>query len=507
MDAQVIARWQFGITTVYHFLFVPITIGMTWLVAVLETKWVRTKDVEWLRLTKFFGKLFLVNFAAGVVTGIVQEFQFGMNWSEYSRFVGDIFGAPLALEALIAFFLESTFIGLWIFGWDKFSAKTHNTMMYLTAIGSSISAIWILAANSWMQNPVGATFNPETGRAELTDFMALVTNPVMLTTFPHVVGGAFVSSGGILLGISGWKMAKFLKAHRESKVGRAELNPEYGVWRRTAKMGAWVVLVASIVTVLSGHFKAQVTAQLQPMKTAASEGLINTSTHAPFSIIGIYTQDRVNGVTEVKQVFSLDVPGVLSFMAHNNPNAEVKGITDLTAEFKESGYQAADETRNELQETYADALDTTTVDPVPNVMVNYWSFRAMMGFGGLGILVSLWALIALRGEREVPTNKLWGVAMVATPFLPMLAASFGWILTEMGRQPWIVNGVLPTAAAVSPNVGAGAVLFSTILYTLVYAIVAVIVLKCFFYLIGKGLPDASEQKLNPDNEEPLAFAY
>lgn len=505
MDAQVIARWQFGITTVYHFFFVPVTIGMTWLVAVLETMWVRTKNEEWLRLTKFFSKLFLINFAAGVVTGIVQEFQFGMNWSEYSRFVGDIFGAPLALEALIAFFLESTMIGVWIFGWDKLSPKVHNFVMYLVAAASSISAIWILAANSWMQNPVGATFN--NGRAELTDFTALLTNPFFLGTFPHVIGASFMIAGGILLGISGWKMAKLAKIRNQANAsGTATLPAEHETWRKTAKIGAWVVLVASILTALSGHVQAQVEANYQPMKLAASEGLVETKTNAPFSIIGIYTQDRVDGTTKVKEVFSLDVPYVLSFLATNDPTAEVKGITDLTAQFKESGYYAADNTRNQLQEKYADALDTSTVDPVPNVMASYYSFRLMM-VGLLGAVVSIWALVALRKNRPTPTGKLWKASMVAMPFLPLVASSFGWILMEMGRQPWIVYGVLPTYTAVSPNVSAGAVLFSTILYTLVYGVIAVVVLKLFFRVIGKGLPEVKHPQRAQEDDETVYFAY
>ncbi|MCL1842171.1 MAG: cytochrome ubiquinol oxidase subunit I, partial [Propionibacteriaceae bacterium] len=209
MDALDLARWQFGITTVYHFFFVPMTIGLTWLVAVMQTRWNRTGDDKWLKLTKLFGKLFLINFAAGVVTGIVQEFQFGMNWSEYSRFVGDIFGAPLALEALIAFFMESTFVGLWIFGWDRLPKKTHLATIYLTAAGTTISAIFILAANSWMQNPVGAVF--ENGRAQLNNFLALIGNPFFLTTFPHTVGAAFIIAGGLVTGVSGYWLVKSRK--------------------------------------------------------------------------------------------------------------------------------------------------------------------------------------------------------------------------------------------------------------------------------------------------------
>ncbi|MDR1833333.1 MAG: cytochrome ubiquinol oxidase subunit I, partial [Propionibacteriaceae bacterium] len=238
MTAEALARWQFGITTVYHFFFVPITIALSLLVAVLQTQWVRTGNERYLRLTKFFGKLFLINFAMGVVTGIVQEFQFGMNWSEYSRFVGDIFGAPLALEALISFFLESVFLGVWVFGWDKLPKKVHLATIWLGSIGTLISSMFILIANSWMQNPVGSTYDPEQGRAEMTDFVAVLTNPVALVTWPHVIFGAFMTAGGLILGVSGWSLAK---AHKVA--GNAEpsgqLAKDIDAHRYAVKFGAW----------------------------------------------------------------------------------------------------------------------------------------------------------------------------------------------------------------------------------------------------------------------------
>ncbi|MDU6252364.1 MAG: cytochrome ubiquinol oxidase subunit I, partial [Cutibacterium avidum] len=218
MDAQLIARWQFGITTVYHFFFVPITIALSMLVAVMQTVWFKTRNDRYLRLTKFYGKLFLINFALGVVTGIVQEFQFGMNWSEYSRFVGDIFGAPLALEALLAFFMESTFIGLWIFGWDKLPKGVHLACIYLTALGTMVSAVFILAANSWMQNPVGATYNPATHRAELTDFGAVLTNPVFKATFLHQISASYMVAGALIAAIAFWHLAKVAKGRATSQI-------------------------------------------------------------------------------------------------------------------------------------------------------------------------------------------------------------------------------------------------------------------------------------------------
>lgn len=501
MDAQVLARWQFGITTVYHFFFVPVTIGTSWMVAVLETRWRRTGDLQWLRMTKFFSKLFLINFAAGVVTGIVQEFQFGMNWSEYSRFVGDIFGAPLALEALIAFFMESTFIGLWIFGWDKLGPRTHNLMMYFTAAGTTISAIFILAANCFMQNPVGATYN--NGRAELVSFGDLFTNPFFIATFPHQIGASLMVSGALLAGVAGWKLAVAVK-----QAGPDAVHPDADVWRRTARMGAWVMLVATLVVFGSGHYQAQVEAKLQPMKLAASEGLLDTQNAAGFAIVGIYTQERnEQGITEVTEVFSWEVPYVLSFLAFNDPNAEVKGINDLTQEYLTEGYQAADGTTNQLQKEFASELESIGVDPVPNVMMSFYSFRLMIGLGSLGALGALGVLWATRKGGAPKATKPWRICLGVLPFLPLLANSFGWILTELGRQPWIVYGVLPTWTAVSPNVSVGEVLTSMIAFTLVYGVIAVIVLKLFFVYIAKGLPEVSEPKVVKDPTGPVSFAY
>ncbi len=322
MDAVTLARWQFGITTVYHFLFVPITIAMSMLVAVLQTMWVRTGKDAYLRLTKFFGKLFLINFALGVVTGIVQEFQFGMNWSEYSRFVGDVFGAPLALEALLAFFLESTFIGLWIFGWDKLPKKLHLLAIYMAAIGTMVSAIFILAANSWMQNPVGTVFN--NGRAELdgvAGFLEVLTNPVLLVTFPHVIASSYMVAGGLMAGIAGWHLAK-IRRDGEQRPG------DTGGYRSAVRLGAWVMLAASVVTVITGDLQSKAMTQVQPMKMAAAEALFDTERNAPFSILTIGNLDGT------EEVFAIKVPGLLSILSGLE---EVKGINDLREEYKTQG--------------------------------------------------------------------------------------------------------------------------------------------------------------------------
>lgn len=492
---------MFGITTVYHFFFVPVTIGMTWLVAVMQTMWLRTKNEEWLRLTQFFGKLFLINFAAGVVTGIVQEFQFGMNWSVYSLFVGDIFGAPLALEALVAFFLESTFIGLWIFGWGRLPRGLHNLTMYLTALGTTISAVFIMAANAFMQNPVGATYS--NGRAELADFGALLTNPMFLAMYPHLLAAAFMVAGSIVGGISAWKLAQAVKA--AGSLGNAKDAP---AWRRTAKFGACVLIVASVLVAVTGHFHAQVVTRLQPMKLAATEGLLDTKTSAGFAIVGIYTQERgEDGITQVHEVFSWEVPYALSILAHNDPNAEVKGINDLTQEYLTDGYLYEDGTQNQLQREFSSELEKMDVDPVPNIMASFYSFRLMIGLGMLGLLFGILILIFTRKSAVPPANKAWQISMGILPFLPLLSSSFGWIATEMGRQPWIVSGVLPTSMAHSPGVGAGEILFSMIAFTAVYGIIAVIVLGLFFHFVKKGLPDVVEPQPMKSEFDTLPFAY
>ena len=313
MDVLDIARWQFGIITVYHFLFVPITIGLSAIVAGFETAWVRTGNPEYLRLTKFFGRLFLINFAIGVVTGIVQEFQFGMNWSDYSRFVGDIFGAPLAVEGLLAFFLESTFLGLWIFGWDKLPRALHATTMWLVHIGTLFSAWFILAANSWMQHPVGYSFNPETGRAELNDFAAVMFNKVQLVTFPHVVTAAYMTGGAFVLGVAAYLYLKEQHAH------------DRPLYRKAIRAGAWITLVAGLGVAVTGDLQGKIMTEVQPMKMAAAEALYDTEEScAPFSLFTIGTPDGTS------EKFAIKVPCLLSFLATGSVDGEVQGINQLS---------------------------------------------------------------------------------------------------------------------------------------------------------------------------------
>jgi cytochrome d ubiquinol oxidase subunit I len=476
-----IARWQFGIVTVYHFLFVPLTIGLTALVAAMETSWLRTKRPEWLRLTKFFGKLMLINFAIGVVTGIVQEFQFGMNWSDYSRFVGDVFGAPLAMEALLAFFLESTFLGLWIFGWDRLPRGLHCSCMWIVHVGTLASSWFILAANSWMQHPVGYRFNPDTGRAELTDFWAVMTNKVQLVTFPHVITAAYLTGAAFVLGVCGWLYVS--KGHQADR----------DMYRMGIRLGASVALVAGLAVAVSGDSQAKVMTEVQPMKMAAAEALYDTKEScAPFSVLTIGTP---NGERER---FAITIPCLLSFLATGSFDGRVEGINDL---------------REQYRKTYGrdpGASYYTPDDYVPFIPVTYWSFRFMIG---LGVLVAAGAALVLWLTRRgrAPTSPWFTWLVITLPIAGVLGNSAGWIFTEMGRQPWVVFGVLTTRNGVSPGVSVPEAWISVITLTLLYAVLAVIEVGLLLRFIKKGA-DPFEEPPDPtlghgDDDRPMAFAY
>ncbi|MGW7538765.1 cytochrome ubiquinol oxidase subunit I [Amycolatopsis sp. NPDC054798] len=465
MNALDLARWQFGITTVYHFLFVPLTIGLSFLVAGMQTAWVRTGDERWRRMTKFWGKLFLINFAMGVATGIVQEFQFGMNWSDYSSFVGDIFGAPLAIEGLLAFFLESTFLGLWIFGWDRLPKKLHLATIWLASIGTVLSAYFILAANSWMQHPVGSEVNPATGRAELKDFGAVLTNSTALGAFAHTITACFLTGGMFVVGISAWQ----LKRKRDTDV-----------FRPSMKLALVTVLVASLGVIVTGDLQARLMTQQQPMKMAAAEALYDTVSPASFSLFTIGSLDGS------QEKFSIRVPGVLSFMATGRFDGQVEGIDNL---------QAA------AEQKYGPG------DYRPDIPVTYWTFRLMIGFGFLCLLLSAAGLWLFRRGRSPRARWFLPAATLALSF-PFLANSVGWIFTEMGRQPWSVFGVLTTADSVSPTISAGNVLTSLIVFTVLYGVLAVVdgVLMVRYAKAGPpppAVPDAPES----DEPRPAAFAY
>jgi cytochrome d ubiquinol oxidase subunit I len=459
-----VARWQFAVTTVYHFLFVPLTIGLSMLVAGMQTAWVRTDNPIYLRMTKFWGKLFLINFAIGVATGIVQEFQFGMNWSSYSRFVGDVFGAPLAMEGLLAFFLESTFLGLWIFGWDKLPKKLHLATIWVASIGTMISAYFILAANSWMQHPVGYRIDHAKNRAELTSIWKLLTNSNVLVTFPHVIFGAFITAGAFVLGISVWHLAR---------------RKDTEFYRKSMRIALATTFVASIGVMASGHIQGQVMTRQQPMKMAAAEALYHTEKPASFSL---FTIGSLNGS---KEIYSLRVPGVLSFLATGSFSGKVDGIDEIQAE-------------------YAERYGPGSY--LPDIPVTYWTFRLMMGFGFLAAFLSIAGLWISRRKRA-PTSRWFVRAALCGMSLPFLANTAGWIFTEMGRQPWTVFGLMQTKQAVSPTVGLASVITSLTVFTLLYGGLALINVKIMLRTIRAGAP--SEESLAPtDGVAPtLAFSY
>ena len=468
MGALQLAQWQFGITTVYHFLFVPITLGLVWLVAGFHTAWYRTGNPKYYSLTKFFGKLFLINFAMGVVTGIVQEFQFGMNWSEYSRFVGDVFGAPLAMEGLLAFFLESTFLGLWIFGWDRLPKRLHLATIWAAAAGTMLSAYFILAANAWMQHPVGYEIDPVTGRAVLNDIGAVLFQNTAVIAFFHTMTASFLIAGSFVAAISAWMISK---------------KRQVEIFRPAAKLGAWVILISAVGVSITGDLDMKVMVEQQPMKVAAAEALYETADPAPFSILSV---GDLSGDTATDLI---EVPGLLSYLATGSFDGEVQGINNLQAEY------------------------VTTYGPgdyIPYVPVAYWSFRLMIGLGMIAALYAIWVLWRFRGGRT-PEGRVFTVVSTFIFFGPLFAASFGWIFTEMGRQPWIVFGEQLTADAVSPLVTTTEVWISMIGFTLLYAVLAIIEIGLMLKYIKKGAPedvvDDPFTDAKGEDTKQLYFAY
>lgn len=437
MDIITLSRWQFGLTTVYHFLFVPLTLGLGWFLAYMQTRYYQTGDETYRRMTKFWGKLFLINFAIGVVTGIVQEFQFGMNWSEYSRYVGDIFGAPLAIEALMTFFLESVFLGVWIFGEGRVSKKIHLASIWLVAIGSNLSALFILLANGWMQHPVGFTINEANGRAELIDFLALVTNPKGWLFFWHTISAGFATAAFLILGVSAYHILR---------------KQNLDLFKKSFRMAAFVGLISSSMVLLSGHTNGQYMAETQPMKFAAVEAHWETSRPAAFSIL------TIGDLSGKKEIWSFRVPYLLSFLACSNFDCEVRGVTDIQAEY---------------------VADHGPGDYVPLIVVAYWTLRIMILLGFIMMVVSAIALyLSVKDRIESFRMLKWLVPMI---LLPYIANMSGWILTEMGRQPWMVQGLLTVEDAVSPNLTTGDVLISLIGFAVVYGLLA----AAMIYLMKK----------------------
>lgn len=457
MDAIDLARLQFATTTVYHYIFVPLTLGLSLIVAMMQTQYYRTGDETYKRMTKFWGKLFLINFAMGVVTGIVQEFQFGMNWSEYSRFVGDIFGAPLAIEALMAFFIESTFLGLWIFGWDRLSKGVHLACIWLVAIAASLSSLWILIANSFMQHPVG--YEIVDGRAQMVDFGALITNVNVFYQFPHVILAGMTTGAFFVIGVSAYRLLKAVD------------DDEKRMFRISMTVGLVFGLSAIIFTMGAGHAQTQHVVNTQPMKLAAAEGLWESEDPAALSLFQIGDED------DRSSVVNLRFPWLLSLLSFNTPDGLVQGINPLNAQF---------------QEQYANQYGADADYVPPAIWLTYWSFRAMVGAGVAMSLLSLYGLW-LRRRGRLAQSRLFLRILIIAIVLPYLANATGWILTEVGRQPWIVYGLMRIEDAVSPNVTTGMLWISLIGFVLIYGVLAI----ADFYLLQKYARGDSNGEIIP----------
>jgi len=437
MDALMLSRLQFAVTCMFHFIFVPLTLGLSIMIAWMETRYVFTGDETWLRMTKFWGKLFLINFALGVVTGITMEFQFGMNWAEYSRYVGDIFGAPLAIEATVAFFLESVFIGLWIFGWNKVSKKVHLLAIWLVAIATNLSGLWILLANGWMQHPVGYVLR--NNRAEMVDFMALLTNPYGLLKFGHQIASGYTVAAFFVMGISAWHLLR---------------KNEIPFFKRSFRQAALFGLVSTLLVAGIGDSHAVDVAKVQPAKFAAMESVWETQRGAGMHLLQLPDEKNERNSMEF-----LLVPNMVSLLAFHDPQAEVKGLKDFPK------------------------------DERPPVLPVFLSFRAMVGLGTYFILASALAVF-LSFKKNLEDYRLFLTVLLFSIPLPYIANQLGWIVAEVGRQPWIVYGVLKTAAGVSKNVSTAQVAVSLAGFTLLYGFLGVIDI----YLLGKYA------RKGPDND-------
>jgi cytochrome d ubiquinol oxidase subunit I len=426
MDVLTLSRLQFAAATFFHFLFVPLTLGLSLMIAIMETKFVRTGDEEYRRMAKFWGKIFLINFAIGVVTGITLEFQFGTNWSRYSRYVGDVFGSLLAIEASVAFFLESTFVGVWAFGWKRLSPRAHAVSIWLVALAANVSAFWILIANAWMQHPVGYAIR--NGRAELTDFVAVVTQSYAVHQIIHTLSGAYILSGFFVMGVSAYHLLK-------------KQNVDF--FTRSFRLGLSFALIFSVVEVVQGHANGAKVAQAQPTKLAAMESLWETRQGAPQYLLVI--PDEKN---ETNRLEWGGMPGLLSLLAYHDTQATVKGLKEFPREER------------------------------PPVTITFVAFRIMVGLGFLFLLLSVvgW----LRRNRLTESPGYLKIMLYAIP-LPYLALEAGWTLAEVGRQPWVVYGVMKTADAVSP-IAVSQVLTSLLAFMGVYTALGIVA----FYLIASA---------------------
>jgi cytochrome d ubiquinol oxidase subunit I len=440
MDVLFLSRLQFAAAAFFHFLFVPLTLGLSVLVAFMETRYVLTRDEEYRSMARFWGKLFIINFGIGIVTGLTLEFQFGTNWSRYSIYVGDIFGSLLAIEATLAFFLESTFLAIWIFGWKRLSPRLHALCIWLVALAANVSAYWILTANAWMQHPVG--YHIVNGRAELTDFLAVVTQRAAVVMFLHTVSGAFILSGFFMMGVSAYHLLK--KRHEV-------------FFQKSFRIAVWFTLIFSLFEVVQGHLNGADVARNQPAKLAAMEALWETQTRAPQTLFLIPDEKNERNLVEIGKV-----PGVLSLLAYHRADAEVKGLRDFPPEDR------------------------------PPVLLSFLSFRIMIGLGMLFPLLAGFGWLVRRRPAEYP--RFLRILILAIP-LPYIAIEMGWMLTEVGRQPWIVYGVMRTRDAVSP-IAASQVAVSLGAFVIVYSLLGL----ADFYLLAKFA------RRGPESEQFAPFA-
>jgi cytochrome d ubiquinol oxidase subunit I len=445
-----LARIQFAATSIFHFLFVPVTIGMAFLTAILQTKWHRTGDEGMLRATRFFGVLLLINVAVGVVTGLVQEFQFGMNWSSYSRYVGDVFGAPLAMEGLIAFFLEATFLGVWLFGWNRLPKKIHLASIWLVAFGALFSAVFIIAANSWMQHPVG--YEVVDGRAQLTNVWAVLSSTMFLMSLLHVLLAALVTGAMLMLAVSVWQLRR---------------NHEMRIFRRTTRLSLIVLAPAAFLVIIAGSELGVTVTNDQPMKIAATEALWDTQKPASFSLfqIGGFSAD------DPEPSFSIEIPYMLSFLATRSPTGEVQGMNQVQAQYEQEYGPGS---------------------YIPPVATQYWSMRVMAYAAGLSFLLALVGLFLQRRNR-IEHSRTFQVLAIWAVVLPFIMNTAGWILAEVGRQPWIVQGLQLTADGVSPSVSSTSIIISLVLFIGLYGALAIIDIWLMMRYARRDVPPVPDE--------------
>ncbi|QIA88448.1 cytochrome ubiquinol oxidase subunit I [Lactobacillus johnsonii] len=427
-----LARFQFAMTTVFHFFFVPFSIGMGFIVSIMETLYVVKKDEVYKKMAQFWGKIYLLSFAVGVVTGIIQEFQFGMNWSDYSRFMGDIFGAPLAIEALLAFFMESTFIGLWMFTWNKFNPALHCALVWISFIGSMLSAIWILTANAFMQHPVGYVI--KNGKAQMASFWALIANEQLWASFPHVVIGAIVTASFVVIGMAAFGLLR-----------KRDVN----FHKKSMRIALWVALFVSIAEIGAGDYQTQVEIHEQPMKFAATEGVYETTgDHAPWDIVA-----NLN-TKEHKNEGAISIPDVLTILTYHSTSGSIKGMNQIN---------------KELHAKYDKKFGKDMSYYVP-VKTLFYSFRIMAGFGALFALLAILGLIWTRPKKNTIENKRWFLWILGiSTFLPFIANTCGWFITELGRFPWTVYGLFTIADSISASTTTGELWFTNIMYFLIFS--------------------------------------